>query len=99
MDTENIIINISKKRLDKSNASGYNKNTESEQVFVGGTIMSFAGIVLSIFETIIVLFTLWALFHEDFFIAVEDRIFAHFRRKRFKVIKASDFSEKLFDRN
>lgn len=61
--------------------------------------MSLSGIILSIFETVIVLFTLWAVFHEDFFIAVEDRIFAHIRRKRFKVIKGQNYSETVFDRN
>ena len=32
-------------------------------------------------------FTIWAVFHEDLFIAFEDRVIARFRRRKLKVIR------------
>lgn len=48
--------------------------------------MSFSAVISTIFEVSLVLFTLWAVFHEDRFIALENRIAARFRRRRLKVI-------------
>ena len=51
--------------------------------------MSFAQIIRTIFEIVLIAVTLWAIFHEDTFVAFEERIVAAFRRKRFKVIDRS----------
>ncbi|MBQ8204080.1 MAG: hypothetical protein IJZ75_07365 [Clostridia bacterium] len=48
--------------------------------------MSFVDIILTILEIALVGFTVWAVFHEDRFIAFEDRIMAKFRRGRLKVV-------------
>lgn len=50
--------------------------------------MSFADIFRTLFEAAIVLFTVWGLFHEDRFIAFEERFFARLRRRRLKVVSA-----------
>ena len=43
--------------------------------------------LLTIFEIALVSFTVWAVFHEERFIAFEDRIMARLRRNKLKVIK------------
>ena len=50
-------------------------------------IMSFRDVLLTVFEVALVTFTIWAVFHEDRFIAFEDRIKAKLRRSRFRVIE------------
>ena len=47
--------------------------------------MNFADVLLTLFEIVMVAFALWAVFHEDRFIAFEEKIFAAVRRRRFKV--------------
>ncbi len=49
--------------------------------------MSFRDVLVTVFEVALVTFTIWAVFHEDRFIAFEDRIKAKFRRSRFRVIE------------
>ena len=49
--------------------------------------MSFRDVLLTVFEVALVTFTIWAVFHEDRFIAFEDRIKAKLRRSRFRVIE------------
>ena len=51
--------------------------------------MSFDQIIRTIFEIALIAVTLWAIFHEDIFVAFEERIVAAFKRKRFKVIGRS----------
>lgn len=45
-------------------------------------------ILRTIFEILLVGFALYALFNEDKFAAIERRIFAHLRRKTFKVVSS-----------
>ncbi len=52
--------------------------------------MSFRDVLLTVFEIALVTFTIWAVFHEDRFIAFEDRIKAKFRRSKFRVIKGGN---------
>lgn len=49
--------------------------------------MTFVDVILTIFEIALVSFTVWAVFHEERFIAFEDRIRARLRRSRLKVVK------------
>lgn len=51
--------------------------------------MSLQGTLLTIFEAALVAFAVWAVFNENKFIAFEERVAAHFRRRRFKVIKGN----------
>ena len=73
--------------LDKCRKPDYNKITENEQMFGGGKIMNLQGTLITIFEIALVAFTIWAVFNEDRFIALEERVFANIRRRRFKVIR------------
>ena len=49
--------------------------------------MNLQGTLLTIFEIVLVAFVIWAVFHEDIFIELEERIVAHFHRRRFKVLR------------
>ncbi len=49
--------------------------------------MNFTSTLLTIFEVALVALTIWAVFHEDKFIAFEERIVARIRRRKFKVIR------------
>lgn len=49
--------------------------------------MNFTQTVLTIFEVILVAFALWAVFNEDKFIVLEDKIKVSIRRRRLRVIK------------
>ena len=51
--------------------------------------MNFTSSLLTIFEIAMVGFVIWAVFHEDKFVAFEERIVARFRRRRFKVIEGN----------
>lgn len=51
--------------------------------------MSLAQVIRTIFEIALIVFTLWAVFHEDVFISFEERIIAAFKRKRFKIVNGS----------
>ena len=75
--------------LDKCRMLDYNKNTENEQMFGGGKIMNFSGTLLTILEVAMVAFAVWAVFHEDRFVAFEERLVSRFRRRRFKVINGN----------
>lgn len=48
--------------------------------------MSFWNVVVSLLEVAIVLFTVWAVFHEDRFIAIEEKLFRKIKRRRMRVI-------------
>lgn len=51
--------------------------------------MNFTQTVLTIFEVILVAFALWAVFNEDKFIVLEDKIKVSIRRRRLRVVKQS----------
>ncbi len=46
--------------------------------------------LLTLFEIALVCFTIWAVFHEDAFVAFEEKIVARIRRRKFKVIKGGN---------
>lgn len=48
--------------------------------------MTFTDILITLVEIIMVGVTLWSLFHEDKFVAFEEKIKAHIRRRRLKVV-------------
>lgn len=52
--------------------------------------MNLQGTLLTIFEIALVAFTIWAVFHEDRFIKFEERVAAHFRRRRFRVLRGGN---------
>ena len=74
----------------------YNKITENEQMFGGGKIMDLQGTLLTIFEIAMTAFIIWGVFHEDRFVAFEDRVVARFRRRRFKVIEGGNNVSKTY---
>ena len=82
--------------LDKCLHSDYNKITENEQMFGGGKIMSLGSTLLTIFEVALVAFTIWAVFHESLFVEFEEKLVAHFRRRKFKVIKGSNIAKSYY---
>lgn len=49
--------------------------------------MNFADVLRSLFEVALVIAVLWGLFHEDRFVAFEEKLFAALRRRTFKVIR------------
>ena len=51
--------------------------------------MSFIHLLQTIFEFALVSFIVWGVFHEDKLIKFEKRIFAHFRRRKLKVVKST----------
>ena len=48
--------------------------------------MSFSQVLSTVFEVLLVSFTLWAIFHEDLFIRFEEKIACNLRRRKFKVV-------------
>lgn len=58
--------------------------------------MNLTGTLLTIFEIALVAFVIWAVFHEDRFIAFEDRIVAHFRRRKLKVIEGNNVAKSYY---
>lgn len=58
--------------------------------------MNLQGALLTVFEAALVAFAVWAVFHEDRFVAFEERIAARFRRRRFKVIHGSNISKSYY---
>ena len=58
--------------------------------------MNLQGALLTVFEAALVAFAVWAVFHEDRFIAFEERVAAHFRRRRFKVITGSNLCKSYY---
>ena len=59
-------------------------------MFGGGKNMNLSSSLLTIFEIALVCFAIWALFNEDKFISFEEKFMAHFRRRKFKVIKGNN---------
>ncbi|MBR7071379.1 MAG: hypothetical protein IKI29_04375 [Clostridia bacterium] len=55
--------------------------------------MTFGMILRTVFELALVIFTVWAVFHEDRFAAAEERLFARIRRKRLSVVRKNNLSQ------
>ena len=55
-------------------------------MFGGGKLMSFVDVLKSVFEIALVSFTIWSLFHEDRFIAFEEKLLCKIRRNRLKSV-------------
>ena len=51
--------------------------------------MKFTDVLLTVFEIALVCGALWAVFHEDFFIDLEEKLFARIRRRRLKVMRGN----------
>ena len=51
--------------------------------------MNFIDIIKTVFEFLLVAFTLWAVFNESRFIKIERKIKAFFRRRKIKAIKGN----------
>lgn len=85
--------------LDKCRILDYNKNAENEQMFGGGKTMNLGSTLLTIFEMALVAFVIWSVFHEDRFIAFEERIVARFRRRSFKVIEGNSVRKSYYPVN
>jgi hypothetical protein len=51
--------------------------------------MTFSMILSTLFEILLFATAVWCFFHEDRLVAFERRIIAHFKRKKFKVLKSS----------
>ena len=51
--------------------------------------MNLQGTLLTIFEIDLVAFAIWAVFHEDRFVAFEEKIVSRIRRRRFKVLRGN----------
>ena len=49
--------------------------------------MTLRDILITAVEIIMVGVTLWSLFHEDKFVAFEEKIKAHIRRRRLRVVR------------
>lgn len=49
--------------------------------------MSLGMFFTTVFEVVLVAFTVWAVFNENKFVAFEDMLFARIRRRKLKVIK------------
>ena len=52
--------------------------------------MTFGMIARTILEFALIVFTLWAILHEDYFAALEERLIARIRRSRLKVLKGGN---------
>ena len=68
-------------------------------MFGGGKTMNFTSTLLTIFEIAMTAFVIWAVFHEDLFVEFEERVVAHFRRRRFKVIKGNNVAKSYYPVN
>ena len=51
--------------------------------------MNLQGTLLTIFEIALVAFAIWAVFHEDRFVAFEEKIVSRIRRRRVKVLRGN----------
>lgn len=51
--------------------------------------MNFSDVLITLFEIALVCGALWAVFHEDVFIAFEEKIAARVRRRRLRVVHSS----------
>ncbi len=61
--------------------------------------MNFSNTLLTIFEIALVVFTIWAVFNEDKFIAFEERMVTRFRRRRFKIIEGNNICKSYYPAN
>lgn len=48
--------------------------------------MTFADIIITLFEILGALALIWCIFHEERLVAFEEKVFASFRRRRMRVI-------------
>ncbi len=53
--------------------------------------MNFSQIIRTLFEIGLAVLVIWSVFHEDIFIAIEERIVSYFKRKRLKVVSGSTY--------
>ena len=51
--------------------------------------MSSIQFIRTVFEIVFVGFTVWAVFHEDLFVVLEERLFSYIKRRRLKVVSSS----------
>ena len=58
--------------------------------------MDLGMIFRTIFEIALIAFALWALFHEDRFAALEQRLFARIRRRKLRVIEGNCYSQNKY---
>ncbi len=65
----------------------YRKRTN---VRVEESAMSFADILKTCFEFILVSFTVWAVFHEDKFIIFEEKLFSNIKRRKLVLVKSEN---------
>lgn len=61
--------------------------------------MNFSDVLITLFEIALVGGALWAVFHEDTFIAFEEKLFARIRRRRLKVLRGSRVSRTCYPAN
>lgn len=61
--------------------------------------MNLQGTLLTIFEIALVAFAIWAVFHEDRFIAFEERVASRIRRRRLKVISGNSVGKSYYPVN
>lgn len=61
--------------------------------------MNFSDVLITLFEIALVAVALWAVFHEDMFIAFEEKLIAGIRRRRMKVLRGSRVSRTCYPAN
>lgn len=61
--------------------------------------MSFSNVLITLFEIALVAVALWAVFHEDLFIAFEEKLLANVRRRRLKVLRGSRVNSTCYPAN
>ena len=53
-----------------------------------------SAVMISVAEVLLVGFTVWALFHEEYFAQKEERLFSYIRRRSLKVVKGRKKADK-----
>ena len=61
--------------------------------------MSFSNVLITLFEIALVAVALWAVFHEDMFIAFEEKLLSKVRRRRLRVLHSSRVSSTCYPAN
>ncbi len=61
--------------------------------------MNLSSTLFTIFEMALVAFAIWAVFHEDRFIAFEERIVANIRRRKLKILDGNSVSKSCYPAN
>lgn len=61
--------------------------------------MTFSDIIITIIEALVVGITIWSLFHEDKFIAFEEKIKAKLRRRKLRIVRQEVRPEVHFAHN